>query len=146
MAVLRSNGIAPSALDKRAQQVRAALLNSLNDPDGLWILSARAQASTEHALTSWSERRTSVRLDRVFRAGAKPQSTGHDYLWIIDYKTTIHGPEGKHKFLEDERAKYSPQMETYARILKADTPSALIHLGLYYPMLPKLVWWQPALA
>lgn len=146
MAVLRSNGIAPSALDKRAQQVRTALLNSLNDPDGLWILSAHAQASTEHALTSWSERRTSVRLDRVFRAGAKPQSTGHDYLWIIDYKTTIHGPEGIHKFLEDERARYSPQMETYARILKADTPSALIHLGLYYPMLPKLVWWQPALA
>ena len=77
----------------------------LRDPEGLWVLGAHEDATSEFALTSWDERRSSVRLDRVFRAGAKPLDAGNDCLWIIDYKTATHGREGMEEFLAEERAK-----------------------------------------
>ena len=64
---------------------------------------------------------------------------GSDCLWIVDYKTTAHQGEGVDEFLAKERAKYSAQMEAYARVMKV----AEVRVGLYYPMLPRLVWWVP---
>lgn len=107
------------------------------------MLGVRDEASSEYALTSWTERRTSVRLDRVFRAGIAPLATGRDCIWIVDYKTTTHGEKDIEKFLEGEREKYAPQMETYARMVKASAEPGDIRVGLYYPMLPKLIWWTP---
>jgi hypothetical protein len=78
-----------------------------------------------------------VRLDRVFRAGAAPLSEGSGCLWIVDYKTTTHGAEGVEEFLAKERIKYAPQMEAYARVMKG------ARVGLYYPMLPRFIWWTP---
>jgi ATP-dependent helicase/nuclease subunit A len=68
---------------------------------------------------------------------------GNDSTWIVDYKTATHGREGIEAFLEEERAKYSAQMETYARILKSHAPAQPIRVGLYYSMLPRLIWWTP---
>lgn len=143
-AVLRGNGLPPSSLGRLTQQVQTALINSLTDADGLWVLAAKDQASSEYALTSWSEQRTSVRFDRIFRAGMKPHASGQECLWIIDYKTTSHGREGMDEFLEGERTKYGPQMETYARMMKSPAQPVNIRVGLYYPMLPKLIWWTPS--
>jgi hypothetical protein len=84
-----------------------------------------------------------VRLDRVFRAGPTPLAAGRDCAWIVDYKTTAHGGEGLDSFLELERAKYAPQMETYARMMKAGAEASDIRVGLYYPMLPRFIWWKP---
>jgi ATP-dependent helicase/nuclease subunit A len=112
----------------------------LRDAEGRWVLTALEQASSEYALTSWEESRRSVRLDRVFRAGASPMQEGSECLWIVDYKTTTHGRVGVEEFLAEEREKYGPQMETYARMM-AD--GGEIRVGLYYPMLPRLIWWTP---
>ena len=142
-AVLRGEGLPPSSLEKRAAQVNTALSHVLQDAEGLWILSAHSEAGSEVALTSWADERRSVRLDRVFRAGPEPLAEGDDCTWIVDYKTTTHGQEGIEAFLEEERAKYSPQMDTYARMLKNTAPARPICVGLYYPMLPKLIWWTP---
>lgn len=138
-AVLRSNGLPISRIEQLAFRVRTAIENMLRDAEGRWILDAREDASTELALTSWTEARRSVRLDRVFRAGAEPLAMGSKCLWIIDYKTTAHGPEGIEEFLAGERLRYSAQLETYARMVK-DTAHE-IRVGLYYPMLPRLIWW-----
>jgi ATP-dependent helicase/nuclease subunit A len=139
-AVLRGDGLPPASVQKLTPRVLTAVENTLRDAEGLWVLRAREDAASEYALTSWVETRSSVRLDRVFRAGPTPLADGSECLWIVDYKTTAHGSVGVEEFLVRERAKYSAQMGAYARIMKA---AGEVRVGLYYPMLPKLVWWVP---
>ena len=117
-----------------------------NDAEGLWVLGAHQGAMSEFALTSWSQSRSSVRLDRVFLAGAKPLAAGNGYLWIIDYKTATHGRESMDEFLTDERAKYGPQIEAYAQVMADRVEDGQLRVGLYYPMLARLVWWAPEMA
>jgi hypothetical protein len=138
-AVLRGEGLPPASAQRLAPRVLTAVENTLRDAEGLWVLCAHEDAASEYALTSWVEARSSVRLDRVFRAGPTPLADGSECLWIVDYKTTTHGGEGVEEFLTRERAKYSAQMEAYARVMKAGE----VRVGLYYPMLPRLVWWVP---
>ena len=118
----------------------------LKDPEGSWVLGAHEGATSEFALTSWDERRSSVRMDRVFFAGAKPLDAGNDFLWIIDYKTATHGREGLDEFLAEERAKYKAQMSAYARMMSDRVEAGRLRVGLYYPMLARLVWWVPTTA
>lgn len=140
-SVLRSDGLPAARVERLVVRVRTALQNALQDPEGLWVLGPREDASSELALTSWAETRRSVRLDRIFRAGATPQAQGNDYRWIVDYKTTTHGREGIEAFLVGEREKYGAQMETYARMVKET--EGKVRLALYYPMIPRLIWWTP---
>jgi ATP-dependent helicase/nuclease subunit A len=140
-AVLRADGVPPSSLAKRSAQVIAALTNTLRDPEGLWVLSGHEDASSEYSLTSWTDTRHSVRLDRVFHAGPMPLSSGRDCLWIVDYKTASHGTEGLEEFLAEERAKYAPQLHAYATMLTAGAKMGNVRIGLYYPMISRLVWW-----
>ncbi|MEO6817263.1 MAG: UvrD-helicase domain-containing protein [Edaphobacter sp.] len=142
--VLRGNGLAAPRVKQLASRVKTALETSLRDAQGLWILAAHKEASTEFALTSWTETRSNVRLDRIFRAGAAPLIEGDDYLWIVDYKTTTHGGEAIEAFLAAERAKYSAQMQTYAQAI--NSAGRKIRLALYYPLLPQLIWWDPEMA
>jgi ATP-dependent helicase/nuclease subunit A len=142
-AVLRGDGLAPEVVDRLVARVKAGLSNMLSDAEGLWVLGAHQGAMSEFALTSWSQRRSSVRLDRVFLAGAKPLAAGNDYLWIIDYKTATHGRESMDEFLTDERAKYGPQIEAYAQVMADRAEDGQLRVGLYYPMLARLVWWAP---
>lgn len=138
-AVLRGDGLSPATVQRLAPRVLAAVENTLRHAEGQWILRAHEDAASEYALTSWVEARSSVRLDRVFRAGGTPMAEGNECLWIVDYKTTTHSGEGVEEFLAKERTKYTAQMEAYARVMKV----AEVRVGLYYPMLPRLVWWVP---
>ncbi len=142
-AVLRADGLGPVAVDRLVARVKMALNNILRDPEGLWVLGKHEEAMSELALTSWDERRSSLRMDRVFLAGQKPMDSGSDCLWIIDYKTGTHGREGVEEFLAEEQAKYSAQMETYARMMQDRAEDGSLRVGLYYPMLARLVWWIP---
>jgi len=142
-AVLRGEGLTQVIVDQLANRVKTALSNTLKDPEGLWLLGPRAEATSEYALTSWDERRSSVRLDRVFLGGQTPLDAGTGYLWIIDYKTGTHGRQGVNEFLTEERVKYGAQMETYARTMSDRVETGRLRVGLYYPMLARLVWWQP---
>jgi ATP-dependent helicase/nuclease subunit A len=140
-AVLRGNGLAAHRAKQLASRVRTALENTLRDPQGLWILAPHKDASSEFALTSWTEARSNVRLDRNFRAGATPLAEGDDHLWIVDYKTTTHRGGSIAEFLASEREKYSAQLQTYAQTIHGE--SRKIRLALYYPLLPQLIWWAP---
>jgi ATP-dependent helicase/nuclease subunit A len=145
-AVLRGDGLPPTVVERLTTRVKTALTNTLMDSDGLWVLSPHSGASSEYALISWDERRSSVRLDRMFLAGAEPQKTGDDYLWIIDYKTSTHGRGGVDEFLAEQRTKYAPQLEAYGRMMRESVSADRLRVGLYYPALPRLVWWQPELS
>jgi ATP-dependent helicase/nuclease subunit A len=141
--VLRGEGLAPAVVSRLAARVASALGAMLKDPVGRWILQGREDATSELALTSWEERRSSLRLDRVFFGGNEPLATGGDYLWIVDYKTATHGREGVEEFLAEERAKYGAQMNAYARMMADRAPEGRLRVGLYYPVLSRLVWWTP---
>ena len=78
------------------------LTNTLHDREGTWVLGARDGGASEFALTSWGERRSSVRLDRMFRAGDEPVVAGTECLWIVDYKTASHGRAGSRSFCRGE--------------------------------------------
>jgi len=166
--ILRADGLPPATVDRLARDTRAALENSLRDPDGLWLLAPHPGAASELALTAWQGSReparptpsqpASIRIDRVFHAGTEPHSPGKDCLWIVDYKTSTHGLSGLDDFLAAQRATYAPQLEAYARILThpeaspqpAPGPAAPAHtpaprevrLALYYPAIPRLIWWK----
>jgi hypothetical protein len=79
----------------------------------------------------------------MFFAGATPLDEGTDFLWIIDYKTATHGRESVDEFLAEERNKYGAQMDAYARMMGGQVEEGRLRVGLYYPMLARLVWWVP---
>jgi ATP-dependent helicase/nuclease subunit A len=142
-AVLRGDGLSPTVVERLVGRVKTALNNMLRDDAGLWLIGTHDGASSEFALTSWSESRSTVRFDRLFMAGEKPLEPGSDYLWIIDYKTASHGREGIEEFLASERVKYGAQMAAYARAMQGRVDAGSVRVGLYYLMLPKLIWWEP---
>ncbi|MGA7522143.1 MAG: UvrD-helicase domain-containing protein [Acidobacteriaceae bacterium] len=145
--LLRAAALTGDALASAAAAVTKMLRACAEDPVCQWILAAHPDAQSE---TSWSgyldesgARLRTLRADRVFRAGPAPLAEGSDVFWIIDYKTSP-GPSGA-LFLAQERARYAPQLEAYARVLRAlhgeKTP---LRLGLYYPALSVLDYWDPA--
>jgi ATP-dependent helicase/nuclease subunit A len=143
-AVLRSDGLPPAAVKREAQRVLASIETALRDPIGQWVLGAQRGAASEYAFTTWEDRRKSFRLDRVFVAGAEPLAAGGECLWIGDYKTATHGRGvGVEEFLAGERMKYGAQMESYAKAIAGLAEGKDVRVGLYYPMLPKLIWWRP---
>jgi ATP-dependent exoDNAse (exonuclease V) beta subunit len=175
-ALLRTDGLPHTTINRLAREARTAMENALRDPDGLWLLAPHTAAASELALTAWpkptptpkpgpdaqanptsptsapaSVRPVSIRIDRIFRAGPEPHTPGEDFLWIVDYKTSApHNSASLEDFLAAQRAAYAPQLETYARILTQlphppDRPAPKeVRLALYYPTLPRLLWWPLA--
>jgi ATP-dependent helicase/nuclease subunit A len=144
-AVLRGDGLPPVLVKREAQRALSALENTLKDRDGVWLLSAHSGGASEYALTAWRENRRSVRLDRVFSAGVQPGTDGTGCLWIVDYKTTEPGVRDVETFLANEKEKYRAQLEAYARVMHIEAAPEKLRVALYYPMLPRLVWWEPEL-
>jgi ATP-dependent exoDNAse (exonuclease V) beta subunit len=172
-ALLRADGLPHVTVNRLARETLTALENTLRDRDGLWLLAPNSCAASELALTAWprpaptselepkaqanpasptsapaAARPISIRIDRIFRAGAEPRFPGEDALWIVDYKTSApHSSASLEDFLIQQRAAYAPQLETYARVLTqlphpADRPAPKeVRLALYYPTLPHLLWW-----
>jgi ATP-dependent helicase/nuclease subunit A len=148
-ALLRADGLPRATVDRLARETRTALENVLRDPNGLWLLAPHAGAANEFALTAWAQdaqdsEASSIRVDRIFHAGSEPHAEDENTLWIIDYKTSTHSAAGVEAFLASQRAAYAPQLETYARVLAAARHLSLdeVRLGLYFPALPRLLWWK----
>jgi hypothetical protein len=145
--MLRGDGLPPSSIERLSRQALDMLERVLKDADGGWILAAHADAASEFALTTASASVVStVRADRIFKAGPTPLAPGDDYVWIIDYKTSAHGSAGIESFLDRQREAYAAQLETYARLLAPafQVNPSRIRVGLYFPAIPRLSWWDPA--
>ncbi len=142
-AVLRGDGLAPSVVDRLAVRVISALNTMLRDADGLWILGPRDKATSEFALTSWDGERSSVRLDRMFLGG--PRRAIRETI-IFGSSTTKLQRMGtkvwRSSWRKSERST-RPKWKTYAHMIHDRVEPGRLRVGLYYPMLARLVWWEP---
>jgi hypothetical protein len=120
---LQRRGVPTSAIYTATDLVRAALKNSVTDERGRWALGRHPESRSEHRLRLRGKEgiRTFV-MDRVFR-------DAHGDRWIVDFKTSRHEGAGVEAFLDEERKRYEPQLNSYAAAF--DRP----RLGLYFPLL-----------
>jgi ATP-dependent helicase/nuclease subunit A len=142
----RNEGLPPQEATTVAHNAVLALEKMIADATGLWILGSHRESQTESSWTGVIEGvPKTLRIDRSFFAGPQPFVDVDDEscLWIIDYKTATHGPSGIEQFLHAEKLQYAAQLESYANILRlAHGTESPIRVGLYYPFLPRLVWWS----
>ena len=148
-AMLRADGLPRDTVVQLTAETLRILQRVLIDSEGLWILAPHPGAASEFSLSTVSTQDTAVstvRADRMFRAGPAPEAPGENYLWIIDYKTAAHGTAGLEAFLARQREAYAAQLEAYARILAPvlDVEPQRVRVGLYFPALPRMLWWEPA--
>jgi ATP-dependent helicase/nuclease subunit A len=156
LAVLRHNGVvglsprpsrAEDSAEGLAERAIQATTAAVGDAKGLWILGPHAGALSETSWTGFLDGALrTLRVDRIFRAGAEPLSGGEDCLWIVDYKTARRDmssdPVEVGEFLKAERLTYERQLESYGRMLRLVKGNSIpIRLGLYYPLLQRLEYW-----
>jgi len=138
-ASLRGEGLAPVVAAREAARALRALTLTMGDAVGRWILSPQSGAASESALVMDDAR--SLRVDRMFVAGAAPLSAGDGFVWIVDFKTTEQGSRGDAEFEAAEKDKYRAQLEAYAAVRRSEG-GVTVRLGLYYPLVPRLIWWE----
>jgi len=146
-ARIRSNGLEPDRANQIAAKALEIAVRATHDSSGQWILSPHTDAASE---VRWAgvlndEVRT-VQVDRVFRAGAAPQTEKGNFWWIVDYKTA-HADDSINadpsNVLRQLRALFAPQLQAYAEVLRKLHGEAIqIHAGLYYPRMLLFDWWE----
>ena len=123
-ASLTASGVIDAELEDAASRVIAALTAALEDPRGKWLLGPHPNARNEYRLTTLFEGvRRDIVIDRLWEDLAE--------AWIVDYKTSSHEGADLDKFLDEERARYRPQLERYAAALGKSN----LKRGLYFPLL-----------
>ena len=143
-ALVRGAGIDRKQAARTAVQAIEIAHQVAQDATGQWILSPHSDAASE---VRWAgvvggQLRT-VQVDRVFRAGAQPQSAHGDVWWIIDYKTAHEDGANPEIVLPELRKIFAPQIEAYAQVLRnLQGADAKIHGGLYYPRMLQFDWWE----
>ncbi|MBN8730003.1 MAG: UvrD-helicase domain-containing protein [Acidobacteria bacterium] len=125
-AQLATLGVPPVELDDALQRVDRALVETLADTRGRWVLTRHADDRREFALTVASGGEvTNHRVDCTF-------VDEHGRRWVIDFKTSTHEGGGLDAFLDEEQRRYREQLERYARVV---APGEEVRLGLYFPLL-----------
>ncbi|HTX77923.1 MAG TPA: UvrD-helicase domain-containing protein [Terracidiphilus sp.] len=144
VAQARSTGVDPATAEQLVQRAVEIAGNAARDPAGAWILSPHAEAASE---ARWSGVVSgaihTVQVDRVFLAGAAPQTEGRDVWWIIDYKSAHPDALNDPEALTRLRPLFAPQLEIYAEVLRGLYGQHIaIRAGLYYPRLLAFDWWE----
>ena len=121
--------------------VRVALAAAATEV-GRWIFTDRAGSDVERAYGLWDRdgNLRSLRLDRVFTAGAALLSEGATHRWVVDYKTGAAPAEATDAWRAGQRELYAGQMQTYAEVAAEGLP---VRCLLFYPELGEAVWWEP---
>jgi ATP-dependent exoDNAse (exonuclease V) beta subunit len=126
-AALMAQGLHGERLRDGISRVEQALRATAMDDRGRWILAKHSDDQREYALCGLIGGRVRhYTLDRTF--------VDEGIRWIIDYKTGSHEGGNLESFLDSERERYRPQLESYARLMSR-LDSRPIRLGLYFPML-----------
>ena len=134
---LAAQGLRDDELEASAEIVLDALSSVLADPTGRWILSAdHREAENELALSGiFDGQLSNVYIDRTF-------VDADGVRWIVDYKSGRHQGASAGAFLDQEQARYAPQLERYAALM-ANMERRPIRVGLYFPLLRGWRAWTP---
>jgi ATP-dependent helicase/nuclease subunit A len=138
-AALRSEGLSPAAVRRAAGIAHRSLMHTLEDAEGLWLLSSHTGSATEMALQI-DAGHAGLRIDRTFVAGDSALSAASTHLWIVDFKTSAQSSNIPSDFDQEQRRLYGAQLAGYADALRSTTTLPMM-LALYYPLVPRLVAW-----
>jgi ATP-dependent exoDNAse (exonuclease V) beta subunit len=137
--MLANLGVPPGELKEAAERVETALLRTLRDAKGRWILDRHSEDECELPITGLvGGKLCETVIDRTF-------VDEHGVRWIIDYKTGSHEGGNLETFLDNEKKRYQEQLERYARLL-VQRDSRPIRLALYFPLLGGWREWPAPLA
>jgi ATP-dependent exoDNAse (exonuclease V) beta subunit len=127
--MLERLGTGPRDIDRALARVVDALVATLRDERGRWILSREhAQAESELQLTvSDGGQFRQVVIDRTF-------VTNDGCRWVVDYKTGTHLGGDVEAFLQIEVERHRPQLLLYREAL-GRLADGEIRTALYYPLL-----------
>lgn len=140
---MRAAGLGLADADRLAKEASSVAITTLDDPDGRWVLDNHASAESE---TSWTgvlgNEIHTVKPDRVFQAGDAPGTDGTDF-WIVDFKNAVLAEAADPAKVAKLRAVFAPQLDVYTRMLRQLHGAATkVHVGLYYPRMKMLDWWN----
>ena len=125
---LQSLGVPEQARPAAGARVRQALAAALQDERARWILGPHPEARCEWRLTGVLDGAlVDVALDRSF-------VDEHGVRWIVDYKTGLREGGDAEGFLDQELERYRPQLDRYARLLRA-LEDREVRCGLYFPLM-----------
>lgn len=127
---LKQNGIFTD-LEQHTNTITTAIINTLNDPTGKWILNPKHQDSKcEYQITTtYNHIPQTYIIDRTF--------IDNGIRWIIDYKTAIPtSNQTLQEFLQEQSAIYKPQLSNYTKIIQNIDNRTPIKTGLYLPLIP----------
>ncbi len=132
---LIGRGVVENELDRCLTQLEAVVRHVAEDPRARWLFdSGHRDVHNEYALSgvvNGSIRH--VRIDRTF-------IDGRGIRWIVDFKSSSHRGGRTDEFVDREVERYRPQLESYARMVKA-MEDREIRLGLYFPLLKRWREW-----
>ncbi|HEX6829174.1 MAG TPA: 3'-5' exonuclease, partial [Burkholderiales bacterium] len=127
-AELSAGGVPEGDLEAATGRAADALLRVIGDERGQWLLGPREEARCEWRLTGLADGEiVDVILDRTFVDDAGMR-------WIVDYKTGAHEGADPDAFLDRERARYAPQLDRYARLVRG-LDARPVRCALYFPLL-----------
>jgi len=135
--MLAEEGLDRETLKPAADKVVTAILNTLSDESGRWLLAGpHRQARSEYAVAGIDG--TQVLHGVIDRFIVDEDGTA----WVVDYKTGEHAGGDLEGFLTREVERYRPQLERYGRLASSIHSVARLRLALYFPMHKVLRWWE----
>jgi hypothetical protein len=136
MRELAALGFTGQETEFAANQVLDAVASTLRDPRGRWLFDPRhGDAHSEYALTGVRDGvPVHVVLDRTF-------VDAEGVRWVVDFKLSQHEGAGRDAFLDNEQARYRPQLEGYAEVVRG-VAAQPVRLGLYFPLLAAWREWE----
>jgi ATP-dependent helicase/nuclease subunit A len=142
-AMLRAAALPAEQTPHALREITASVKAAVEDPQGRWLLAQHPDAQSEASWTGWIEGSLrTLRADRVFRAGSGPLTTGTEYIWVVDYKTTPYSAKDMAGFLTAQREQYAPQLALYGKALqKVHGQDVRLRFALYFPRLKRLEHW-----
>ncbi|MCH8301901.1 MAG: UvrD-helicase domain-containing protein [Proteobacteria bacterium] len=124
----RALGVREEEIEAVCDRVAVALRKISSDEKGRWVLFGDGE--TELAVSGVIDGQLrSVVIDRI-------RIDDEGVHWIVDYKTSTHEGGDLEGFLEQEAARYRPQLDLYAALYRNLT-DAPVRTALYFPLLQK---------